>query len=82
VSGYIETASGADVAAASHAWCSVWVPGSGWVDFDPTNGQLPADDHITVASGRHYGDVTPVRGVVIGPPATQRLAVVVDVVRL
>ncbi len=54
----------------------------GWVDFDPTNGHLPADDHITVAWGRDYGDVTPVRGVVIGPPATQRLAVAVDVARL
>jgi transglutaminase-like putative cysteine protease len=85
VSGYIETSrdrSAAGAGAASHAWCSVWVPEVGWVDFDPTNGHLPADDHVTVAWGRDYGDVTPVRGVVIGPPATQRLTVAVDVVRL
>jgi transglutaminase-like putative cysteine protease len=85
VSGYVETASDRSTVAAggaSHAWCSVWVPEIGWVDFDPTNGHLPADDHVTVAWGRDYGDVTPVRGVVIGPPATQRLTVAVDVARL
>jgi transglutaminase-like putative cysteine protease len=85
VSGYVETSgerSATDAGDASHAWCSVWVPEIGWVDFDPTNGQLPADTHITVAWGRDYGDVTPVRGVVIGPPATQRLTVAVDVARL
>jgi transglutaminase-like putative cysteine protease len=82
VSGYIESSSDRSTADASHAWCSVWVPAIGWVDFDPTNGHLPADDHITVAWGRDYGDVAPVRGVVIGPPASQRLAVAVDVARL
>jgi transglutaminase-like putative cysteine protease len=87
VSGYIETSprggepalTGAD---ASHAWCSVWVPGLGWVDFDPTNDQLPVQRHITVAWGRDYGDVAPVRGVVIGPPATQHLTVAVGVTRV
>jgi transglutaminase-like putative cysteine protease len=86
VSGYIarsaDRAASDRTADASHAWCSVWVPSTGWVDFDPTNGHLPADDHITVAWGRDYGDVAPVRGVVIGPPATQRLTVAVDVARL
>ena len=67
---------------ASHAWCAVWVPGVGWVDFDPTNGHLPADSHVTVAWGRDYGDVAPVRGVVVGPPASQQLTVAVDVTRL
>ncbi len=84
VSGYIETVPppgqprlvGAD---ASHAWCSVWTPVAGWVDFDPTNGLLPADRHITVAWGRDYADVTPVRGVMIGPPTSQQLEVSVDV---
>jgi transglutaminase-like putative cysteine protease len=84
VSGYIETVpppgqprlEGAD---ASHAWCSVWTPVAGWVDFDPTNGLLPADHHITVAWGRDYADVTPVRGVMIGPPTSQQLEVSVDV---
>ena len=84
VSGYIETLPppgrtrlvGAD---ASHAWCSVWTPRAGWVDFDPTNGHLPVNHHITVAWGRDYADVTPVRGVMIGPSTTQQLEVSVDV---
>lgn len=84
VSGYIETEPlpgehrlvGAD---ASHAWCSVWTPNAGWIDFDPTNDQLPVNHHVTVAWGRDYADVTPVRGVMIGPAATQRLDVSVDV---
>ena len=84
VSGYIETEPppgtqrlvGAD---ASHAWCSVWTPNAGWVDFDPTNDQMPVNRHVTVAWGRDYADVTPVRGVMIGPATTQRLDVSVDV---
>lgn len=64
---------------ASHAWCSLWVPDAGWVDFDPTNDRLPADRHITVAWGRDYGDVAPIRGIVIGPQASQTLVVAVDV---
>jgi transglutaminase-like putative cysteine protease len=84
VSGYIETVPapgqerlvGAD---ASHAWCSVWTPRAGWIDFDPTNGHLPVNHHVTVAWGRDYADVTPVRGVMIGPSTTQHLDVSVDV---
>lgn len=87
VSGYIETLPppgrprlvGAD---ASHAWCSVWTPAAGWVDFDPTNGHLPANDHITVGWGRDYADVTPVRGVMIGPATSQELDVSVDMARI
>ena len=87
VSGYIETVAAAGQARlvgadASHAWCSVWTPLAGWVDFDPTNGHLPVDRHITVAWGRDYADVTPVRGVMIGPPTTQHLDVSVDVRRV
>lgn len=83
VSGYIESRAVDDLTSnASHAWCSVWAGSLGWVDFDPTNGHLPIDSHITVAWGRDYGDVAPVRGVVIGPPASQQLTVVVDVTRL
>lgn len=86
VSGYIETLPppgqprlvGAD---ASHAWCEVWTPQAGWIDFDPTNGHLPVNDHITVGWGRDYADVTPVRGIVIGPHAEQSLTVSVDVAR-
>jgi transglutaminase-like putative cysteine protease len=87
VSGYIETDApaggerlvGAD---ASHAWCSVWTPHRGWVDFDPTNDHLPTHRHVTVAWGRDYADVTPIRGVVLGPATDQRLEVAVDVVAL
>ncbi len=84
VSGYLETEPppgrerliGAD---ASHAWCSFWTPNEGWVDFDPTNGHLPVNRHITVAWGRDYADVVPVRGVMIGPASNQSLSVSVDV---
>lgn len=87
VSGYIETEPPAGEealvgAAASHAWCSVWVPGQGWIDFDPTNDHLPTHQHVTVAWGRDYGDVAPVRGVVIGPAVEQRLTVAVQVTRV
>lgn len=52
---------------ASHAWVSVWCgPEVGWVDFDPTNNQLPDTRYVTVAVGRDYADVPPVRGVVHG----------------
>lgn len=52
---------------ASHAWVSLWCgPEIGWVDFDPTNNQLPDTRYVTVAVGRDYADVPPVRGVVHG----------------
>jgi len=71
VSGYLRTRPpegrprlvGAD---ASHAWFSVFCPGAGWVDFDPTNNLQPAGDHITVAYGRDFGDVSPVAGILTG----------------
>jgi transglutaminase-like putative cysteine protease len=84
VSGYIETEPspgfvklvGSDM---SHAWFSAWVPGFGWFDADPTNDNAPPDRHVTVAWGRDYGDVSPLRGVVFGPPVAQFLTVSVDV---
>jgi transglutaminase-like putative cysteine protease len=73
VSGYLVTSRGADAKAtdlvggdASHAWLGVWTRERGWVDLDPTNDQMPTDRHVTVAWGRDYGDVAPVRGVVLG----------------
>lgn len=51
---------------ASHAWVSVWVPEQGWIDFDPTNDLIPGERHVTVAYGRDFSDVTPVRGVILG----------------
>jgi transglutaminase-like putative cysteine protease len=86
VSGYLETLPppgksklrGAD---ASHAWFSVFVPGEGWLDFDPTNDQMPEEQHITTAVGRDFGDVTPVKGVLYGG-GEHALHVAVDVERL
>lgn len=51
---------------ASHAWVSVFCPTVGWVDFDPTNNQIPTIRHVTVAWGRDYSDVRPVQGVFLG----------------
>lgn len=87
VSGYIETYPppgqpklvGVD---ASHAWCSVWAGDFGWIDFDPTNNQMPPLRHVTVGWGRDYDDVAPVRGVMIGPPSWQTLTVSVDVAEI
>jgi transglutaminase-like putative cysteine protease len=83
VSGYILTKPplgavklvGAD---ASHAWISVWAPEPGWVDFDPTNGLMPRDEHITIAYGRDYDDVSPISGILLGG-SEHSVAVGVDV---
>jgi len=64
---------------ASHAWLSVWVPDAGWVDLDPTNDMLVAGEHVTCAWGRDYGDVSPIKGVVLGGGA-HSLTVAVDMV--
>lgn len=83
VSGYLLTRpppgqkklQGAD---ASHAWISIWAPETGWVDFDPTNGLIVQDEHVTVAFGRDYIDVSPISGVLIGGGA-HTVSVSVDV---
>jgi transglutaminase-like putative cysteine protease len=85
VSGYLETAPppgkerlvGAD---ASHAWAATYLPGFGWLDFDPTNNVLPSDRHVTVAWGRDFSDVSPLKGVVLAGGA-HRVTVGVDVER-
>jgi transglutaminase-like putative cysteine protease len=71
---------------ASHAWVSVYLPdlpeGARWCDFDPTNDRwgwhAPGDDYVTVATGRDFGDVSPLRGVIHGG-ASHRLTVGVTV---
>jgi transglutaminase-like putative cysteine protease len=86
VSGYLETLpppgqvklQGSD---ASHAWFAVLIPGLGWVDFDPTNDQIPSGQHITTALGRDYQDVTPLHGVFYGG-GTHDLSIAVDVNRI
>ncbi len=83
VSGYILTTPpegkermvGAD---ASHAWVSVYCPTYGWIDFDPTNNCMVQSEHITVAWGRDFSDVSPMRGVALGGGA-QKLTVRVTV---
>ena len=82
VSGYIETVPppgqeklvGSD---ASHAWVSFYCHGLGWLDVDPTNNLLVGSQHVTLAWGRDYGDVSPVRGVILGS-GKHSLAVSVD----
>ncbi|HLP76508.1 MAG TPA: transglutaminase family protein, partial [Candidatus Paceibacterota bacterium] len=86
VSGYLRTRPpegkprlvGAD---ASHAWFSVFCPGSGWIDLDPTNDVAPGEEHITVAYGRDFGDVSPVAGILTGG-GEHEVKVSVDVVEL
>lgn len=83
VSGYIlthpregqEKLEGSD---ASHAWVSVWDPVTGWVDFDPTNNLVNSPEHITIAYGRDFGDVSPISGVLLGG-GKHTVAVAVDV---
>mgnify|MGYP001356710681 CR=1 FL=1 len=83
ISGYLETLpppgkeklTGAD---ASHAWFSVYIPPMGWVDFDPTNNQLPDERYIVIGWGRNYFDIVPLRGVIQGGRQHQ-LNVSVDV---
>jgi transglutaminase-like putative cysteine protease len=86
VSGYLRTdpqpgrprLHGAD---ASHAWISVFSPGLGWLDFDPTNGCRPSDCHITIGWGRDFHDLSPVKGIVLGG-GQSTLKVAVDVLPL
>ena len=62
----------------SHAWVGCWLgPAHGWVDFDPTNDMVVASKHVVLAWGRDYGDVSPVRGVILGG-GTHTLAVEVQ----
>ena len=84
VSGYLltrpppgkEKLVGAD---ASHAWVAIWVPEHGWIELDPTNDSVAGEEHVTLAWGRDYGDVSPVSGVMFGGGA-HTVEVAVDVV--
>ncbi len=87
VSGYIRLHPASDAtepaadyvgAGASHAWVSVYSPPFGWLDLDPTNNVHVGTDHVTVAWGRDFGDVSPLRGVILGG-GTHELAVSVAV---
>jgi transglutaminase-like putative cysteine protease len=84
VSGYLETVAppgqeklqGAD---ASHAWLSVYAPGIGWIDVDPTNNCFVGNRHICTAWGRDYADVSPVKGVIFTNAKSNTMTVSVDV---
>lgn len=85
VSGYLRTKppegkprlEGAD---AMHAWVQAWCgAAAGWVELDPTNAMLAGQDHIVVARGRDYSDVSPVRGV-LRTAGRQKIAQAVDVI--
>ena len=87
VSGYLRTKPppgkprlvGAD---ATHAWVDVWAgAGAGWIGLDPTNAMAVHDDHVVVAVGRDYADVTPVSGVILAA-GDHKLEVSVDMVEL
>lgn len=83
VSGYLRTYPppgqarlvGADV---SHAWVSAYCPGAGWLDVDPTNDLIPTASHVTLAWGRDYGDISPLRGLILGGGRDHSLKVNVD----
>lgn len=87
VSGYLATRPppgqprlvGAD---ASHAWVGCWVPGAGWLYLDPTNAKVIDESHATVAFGRDYGDVPPVKGVIFTESKTSKMKVSVDMAPL
>jgi transglutaminase-like putative cysteine protease len=86
VSGYLETSQPSGKprlvgTAASHAWVSVFCPGPGWVDVDPTNNLMPANSHVTLAWGRDYSDISPIRGVILGGGG-HSLQVSVEVARI
>ncbi|MCH5643548.1 MULTISPECIES: transglutaminase family protein [unclassified Gordonia (in: high G+C Gram-positive bacteria)] len=64
---------------ASHAWAAVWLPGDRWIAFDPTNDKLVDERHVTLAWGRDYDDVPPLRGVIYTESKKSRIDVSVDV---
>ncbi len=84
VSGYLATQPppgkervfGAD---ATHAWAAVWLPDGSWLAVDPTNDQWANDRYVTLAWGRDYADVPPVKGVIFTEAKTSSLNVEVDV---
>jgi transglutaminase-like putative cysteine protease len=66
VSGYVVPGGDRLGAAATHAWAEAWVPGRGWIGYDPTNPIKVGPQHVAVAVGRDYQDVAPTRGVFVG----------------
>ena len=64
VSGYLHQGNGYFGDSQMHAWAEAYVPGIGWIGFDPTNNLIAGDNHIKVSHGKDYNDCSPLRGVV------------------
>jgi transglutaminase-like putative cysteine protease len=73
ISGWMHQAVRGDEPSESHAWCEAWVPGLGWVEFDPTHPEPDLSHYIRVAVGRDYADVPPFRGTYVGDPTEQMI---------
>jgi transglutaminase-like putative cysteine protease len=76
---YAPSAGAVRGAGATHAWCEVFLPDLGWVEFDPTNGLAESPDLIRVATTRTPAQALPVSGAILGDPGEARLHVSVDV---
>jgi len=80
VTGYLHSANAGRLGSgATHAWCEVFLPDIGWIEFDPTNGLVESPDLIRVATTRTPGEALPVQGKIIGDPHTCEMFVAVDV---
>jgi transglutaminase-like putative cysteine protease len=79
VTGYLYSPGGTNQGAgATHAWCEVFLPRLGWIEFDPTNGLVESRDLIRVAATRTPEEASPMKGEIVGK-AGSRMTVLVDV---
>jgi transglutaminase-like putative cysteine protease len=81
VTGYLYSPANAGIrgAGATHAWCQIFLPNLGWLEFDPTNGLIESPDLIQVGATRSPAEAAPVAGALIGEPGASTLTAVVDV---
>lgn len=81
VTGYLYAPANLQVrgAGATHAWCEVFLPDRGWIEFDPTNGLAESPDLIPIAAARTPEEAAPISGALVGAPAFGQMAVHVDV---
>jgi transglutaminase-like putative cysteine protease/predicted glutamine amidotransferase len=80
--GYVDTHATTDnpiQSEASHAWTELYLPGAGWIGFDPTNGTLVGQEHVRVACGRNYRDATPTTGTLFKGGGGESLQITVKV---